>query len=181
MRDAPLGLVFAAPLTAVLVAGCPDRRILDAIDDPCVEPVEVTVARVLDGDTFDTESPVDLGSAGQVDRFRMLCIDTPETGDCYHDEATEQLRERIEGEQVTLYFDEDCTGAYDRGLVHVFKGGRSINLQLARDGWTPLIEEYFREYASCEPILEAAQDACDRDLGGWGECDGYVPWDECPE
>jgi micrococcal nuclease len=70
----------------------------------------IRVLSVIDGDTFKIEDNV---------RVRLIGIDTPERGDCYYDEATEELRNLIEGKVVKLDKDISDTDRYDRLLRYV--------------------------------------------------------------
>ena len=153
----------------------------DDVVDECHPPVTVTVVNVVDGDTFEVAPPVDLPDAAGTERFRLLCNDATEPGECYHDEATDCLRSLIEGETVMLYFDSDCVGVYGRGLVYVVIDGQLVNVELARAGCTVLAEPYYlNNYACCDEVLAAAQDAHSQGLGGWGACTGQSPWDVAP-
>jgi len=145
------------------------------VGEPCHDRVEASVARVVDGDTFDVETPVVLGEAGEIERFRLLCLDTPETGECHHGEATEALRERIEGRTVTLAFAEECIGEYGRGLVYVVVDGSVVNVDMARAGHGRLIHEPYDDHACCVDVDAGEQVAHADQLGGWGTCTGS-PW-----
>jgi len=174
-RTAAPAALCSWALALLSLAGCTGHPCVGTAEDPCRDPVEVTVLQVVDGDTLDVEPAVDLGAAGEVDRFRMLCIDTPETGDCGYDEATARLDELIGGKTVTLHFDGDCTGTYDRGLAYVFHGGRLVNLRMAQEGLALPIEEYFADGACCDEVVAAAEAAEAAGTGSWGSC-GEDPW-----
>ncbi len=169
-------LTLAASLLASLaIAGCAGHPCTGAAESECREPIEVSVVRVIDGDTFDVDPPVELGSEGEIDRFRMLCIDTPETGECGYDEATERLDELIGGQTVTLHFDSDCTGTYDRGLAYVVLGGKLVNLQLAKEGYALPIEAYFADHACCDEVVAATETDEAGGTASWGSC-AEDPW-----
>ena len=56
-------LTLAASLLASLaIAGCAGHPCTGAAESECREPIEVSVVRVIDGDTFDVDPPVELGS-----------------------------------------------------------------------------------------------------------------------
>lgn len=61
----------------------------------------MTVLRVIDGDTIEVELH------GEVERVRLLCIDTPERGEPGFTEATEHLRSLIGGARVRLEKDPE--------------------------------------------------------------------------
>jgi len=147
---------------------------------PCLDPVEVAVVRVVDGDTFDVEPAIELPDGGTVDRVRLLCVDAPEisgVSECYGTEAADWLTERLEGQQVTLHFSDECVGSYDRALVYVKQGGELLNLEPARQGLALPMDEWFSDYPCCEQALEAVEAAKGAGQGGWAECGGS-PWTE---
>jgi micrococcal nuclease len=154
------------------------NRCWTEVEAPCLEPTTVTVTRVIDGDTFDIEPALELPDGSTVDRVRMLCIDTPELsgGECYGPEARDWLTERIEGQQVTLHFAEECLGTYDRALAYVKLGGVLLNVDLAREGYALPMDEWFSDYPCCEEVEQAVQQAQEAGAGGWGVCGGGYPW-----
>lgn len=154
------------------------NRCWTEVEASCLEPTEVTVTRVVDGDTFDVEPALELPDGSTVDRVRMLCVDTPELsgGECYGPEARDWLTERLEGQVVTLHFAEECLGSYDRALAYVKLGGDLINVEIARAGYALPMDEWFSDYPCCEEVDQAVQDAKDAGDGGWGVCGGGYPW-----
>jgi endonuclease YncB( thermonuclease family) len=84
------------------------------------------VTHVVDGDTIDV---------GGVGRVRLIGIDTPERGECGHDEATRELERLVLDETVVLRSgaqeDED---RYGRLLRYVEVGGTDVGLVLLEDG-----------------------------------------------
>jgi micrococcal nuclease len=97
-------------------------------DDRC-GPTSGVVARVVDGDTIELESG---------ERIRYLLVDTPENTtevECFGPEAAELNRELVEGKQVTLRYDVECTDRYDRLLAWVEVDGREVNQLLVERGY----------------------------------------------
>ena len=164
-------------LATALLGGC--HVCLNQVEAPCLEPTKVTVTTVLDGDTFDFEPALELSDGTSVDRARLLCVDAPELtgGECYGDEAREWLRDRLEGQTVTLRFADECLGTYDRALVYVVQGTDLVNVEIARAGYAPPLDEWFSDYPCCEQVAEAVAEAQAEGQGGWGHCGGY-PWVE---
>ena len=152
------------------------------IDTACADPAVVTVVNVVDGDTIDVEPPV-ATDTGEQTRFRLLCINTPETygdSECWGEEAKEYVTEQLQNQEVQLVFDRDCTDIYGRGLAYVktrpFSGAGSLfNLELVREGYAVMIDDYFADYTWCPDIAEAATEAMETGTGGWGEC-STDPW-----
>ncbi len=173
-RETSVALAWPFLVVCGAVAqGCPGvRECLLDVEEPCRESLEVTVLEVVDGDTIDVDPAVELPD-GTTGRFRLLCIDTPETyggSECYGAEASERLRELVEGEIVTLHFDRDCWDIYDRGLAYPELDGELLNVELARQGYALPIEEYFADYACCAEVQAAADEAAQAGAGGWGAC-----------
>lgn len=88
---------------------------------------------VVDGDTLDATDP-----DGEVERIRILGIDTPEWDECGGAEATAALTELLAGiDEIYLVRDESQAerDAYDRVLAYVELGdGTDVGAELIADG-----------------------------------------------
>jgi micrococcal nuclease len=101
----------------------------------------VTVERVVDGDTIEVNPAV-----GGTQDVRLLGVDTPETVDPtesiepYGPEASAFTERQLEGERVTLIFDQQKTDQYGRTLAYVRIGGQSetLNETLLQQGYAQL-------------------------------------------
>ena len=104
------------------LSSCADLSILeDDIDIPyqtwCAPTKTVEVTRIIDGDTFVYTAE------GEEMTVRTLGFDAPETekpdapAECYGNEATEFLASLVEGEEVRLEFDVECTDDFGRSLA----------------------------------------------------------------
>lgn len=116
------------------------------------EGIQVTVVEVVDGDTIKIAY-----ENGTRDTARLLGVDTPEVhgenepgefegvpdteagASCLRDwgyEASDFATNRLEGQQVTLTFDdnEPRRGYYDRLLVYVHHDGTEFNYALVTNG-----------------------------------------------
>ena len=95
------------------------------------------VERVVDGDTFK------IIYNGEEKSVRLIGIDTPETvhpdkdPECYGQEASNYLKNKIEGKTVTLEFDETqgLYDAYDRLLAYAFLGEENVNYEIVANGY----------------------------------------------
>jgi micrococcal nuclease len=111
--------------------------VLAACATPSSAPVDVVVAKVIDGDTIDVIIP----GFGR-ERVRLIGIDTPETvkpglePECFGPEATRRAVELLPiGTRVRLERDVEARDPYDRLLAYVYVGTDMVNLALAREGF----------------------------------------------
>jgi len=126
---------------------------------------DVLVTHVIDGDTFELDDGT---------RVRMLGIDAPEAGfgdkipQPFSAEATEWLKDRIEGHEVALRIDYPKTDRYGRTLAWVFEpNGTLVNELMLREGRVKLLAD-FGLPADLEPNLRKAEaEARIRKVGIW--------------
>lgn len=129
--------------------------------------IDAKVKRVVDGDTFVAVYK------NRDYRARLLCIDTPESVmngvdvQPYGKEASERLKELIEGKDVKMVFEKDTDDRYDRLLVYVLlDDGTCVNSLLVAEGYArvdfvrpnTVNREYF------DRLMEAA---ISRGIGLW--------------
>ncbi len=139
-----------------------------------------TVDCVLDGDTFDITR---CGDDVLGERFRMLGIDAPEVAhegnpaECFAQEATDALEDRILGKDVLLEFDITCEGAFGRTLAWVFlvdpesEEEENLNVWMVESGLVRLYEEFDFDKLRYVNELQAAADAASAgNVGLWGAC-----------
>ena len=101
----------------------------------------VTVDRVVDGDTIEVNPAVN----GAQD-VRLLGVDTPETVDPqepvepYGPAASAFTKQQLEGERVTLIFDQEKRDQYDRTLAYIQISSQSetFNETLLEQGYAQL-------------------------------------------
>lgn len=148
-----------AALAVLAAAGCEDEsRVVPAASATAV------VGSVTDGDTLRL-----------VDgrRIRLVQIDAPEQGECFHDGATRELRRLAPpGSRVSLAADPrlDRVDAYGRLLRYVLTGGTNVNLTLVERGAaTPY---FFRGERGlhARALLTAARSARGAGRGLWAAC-----------
>jgi micrococcal nuclease len=129
-------------------------------------PTRAVVERVIDGDTVELEGGT---------RLRYLMVDTPEStngaDDCYGQESSDFNRDLVEGKEITIAYDVECTDAYDRILGYVQIQGRDVNRLLVERGLACVLhippngEDVADEYRDLE---EAARI---RMVGLWAACE----------
>lgn len=145
-RIALLGLglalvAVAAGRVALRRAPGPDAgpAVTAAVTPPDAPGGGCTVARVIDGDTLDVVC------GGTADRVRLLRIDTPERGRPGYRGATAALAGLVLGAEVRL--EPETPGVperdrYGRLLAYVFAGGRNVNVEMVRAGWSRFWTRY---------------------------------------
>jgi endonuclease YncB( thermonuclease family) len=133
-----------------------------------LEPGELAgpcaVDRVIDGDT------ADLRCGAEVERVRLLQVNTPERGRPGYAEAADALRALVAGRDVYLAFERSgvaTRGTYGRLLAYLYDAdGANLNEQLIRQGFSP----YWTRYGPGrfpEAFAEAERDARRHRRGRW--------------
>ena len=137
----------------------------------------VPVIRVVDGDTLHVN--VD----GEDVTIRLIGIDTPETVktdspiECFGPEASDFAKSVLDGQQVTLEFDESQgrTDKYGRTLAYVWvelaDGDRALmNLAAVEGGYAEEKQYGPTPFAWQAEFRRAEEGARAADLGLWGAC-----------
>lgn len=96
-------------------------------------PPTYLVTRVVDGDTLD---------ASGIGRIRLIGVDTPETVDprrpvqYFGREASDFLKQLVEGRRVRLEYDQQRKDVYNRTLAYVYlPDGTFVNAEIIRQGY----------------------------------------------
>ena len=113
-------------LVIILISGC-------GITGDVVKEGPFNVTYIVDGDT------IDLGEYG---RIRFSGINTPETGECYYQEAKDKLTELILGKEVFVEKDISDEGKYGRKLRYVYLDELMINKYLVENGYAKVFDKY---------------------------------------
>lgn len=122
--------------------------------------VDARVIGVTDGDT------VDVRVGEREDTVRLIGINSPESGECFADQATSALADLVDGVTVRLVTDETDRDQYDRLLRYLYVGDTFVNEELVRGGFAQAYR-YEPDVAEADR-LEAAQAAAQRDeVGLW--------------
>ena len=132
----------------------------DKTDEAIPTPADggqVTVARVLDGDT------VELADGRRV---RYLGLNTPERGQPFYQEATDTNRRLVEGKEAWLALDVQPTDQYGRTLGYLWVGGQFVNRELVRQGLATLYTEP-PNVRYTEALVAAQQAAREAETGLW--------------
>lgn len=118
-----------------------------------------TVARIIDGDTFQCEG----GS-----RVRLLLVDAAETGQSTYADSATLLLQRLmpPGSRVTLRFDVEIYDRYKRTLAYVHSDSLFVNRALARAGFAHAVV-YAPNVARIDEIRAAVDSARTERRGLW--------------
>ncbi|MEZ5225171.1 MAG: lamin tail domain-containing protein [Acidimicrobiales bacterium] len=119
-----------------------------------------TVVAVIDGDTFD----VNIG--GDIERVRLIGIDTPERSDCLYDAATDALAELLAGRDVELVVDTTDRDRFGRLLRYAWVGDVFVNETQVASGFA-VARRYPPDVAEAERLEEAEASAAAAVLGRW--------------
>jgi micrococcal nuclease len=109
-----------------------------------------TVVEVVDGDTLDVRL-----RDGRVEAVRIIGINTPESGECGSEEATDELAALVDGQTLALRRDTSDRDQYDRLLRYVLVGDVSVGEVLVAEG-RALSRPYPPDVAE-QGALDAAQ------------------------
>ncbi len=118
---------------------------------------EYTVTHIVDGDTFDINTG---------ERVRMIGMNTPERGETYYSEATQELTSLIDGKTVTLTKDVSETDRYGRLLRHVYIGDMWINKEMVVRGYARFVT-FPPDVAHVDEFTQAEKEAREAKRGLW--------------
>ena len=134
------------------------------------------VLEVLDGDTiripyYKTEDNI---------RVRLLGIDAPESGECFHDESKEYLEKLLKDQDIVMRKDISGTDSYGRLLRNIFLPSTEpeaddvfINHKMVKDGYA--MTEAVAPDKMYRDLLSSAQvEAIREKKGMWWYCE-YDP------
>ncbi len=115
------------------------------------------VTKIVAGDTIEVESG---------ERVRLLCIEAPQKGERYYDEAKAFLEDRILDRQVTLVKDVSDRDKYLSLLRYVYIGDDFINADLVENGYAKVnLQE--PDTSRCGGLKKLESEAKEKKLGIW--------------
>jgi len=100
------------------------------------------------------------------ERVRLVCIDTPEKGESYSNEATQYTESLVLGKEVELKKDVSDKDIYGRLLRYVYVDGKWVNYYLVMNGYAR-VYRYPPDTTLCDELEEAEQYAKSKNLGIW--------------
>ncbi|WP_141923695.1 thermonuclease family protein [Haloactinospora alba] len=166
----------AATGLALALAACAQQPGVRAPDPEPGRPTTawpVTVARIVDGDTFvgrASESPARGAPEGRF-RVRLLAVDTPEPGTCYAAEARGRLAELLPPDSTAHVVPEtEPKDEYGRYLLQVWNAdGTWVNRDLVATGHAEALPVGPND-ARAATVGHAENRARTMGRGLWGEC-----------
>jgi micrococcal nuclease len=122
----------------------------------------MTVTGITDGDTIAVRLP-----SGARDVVRLIGINTPESGECFSDEAALILSSLIPvGSTIGATTDVSDRDQFDRLLRYLWVGGMSVNEELVRRG-AALARPYPPDTSLSSRFATAQEEAQAAGLGLW--------------
>ena len=118
------------------------------------------VYNIVDGDTLDIE----------LGRVRLSGINTPETGECYYEEAKEKLKELVLQQEVFLETDMTDIDKYGRFLRYIYTNSTFVNGYLVQEGYARVFDKYNETTKYYSALKELEKEAQDQGKGIWS-CD----------
>jgi len=159
----PGAVATTTPLSETTTTPSPDASPSGDPDQP--PPVEAELATVLfiiDGDTLTVAM-----SDGRSVTVRLIGINTPETGECFADEATDQLAALTPpGSQIAMTVDFSDRDQFDRLLRYLWVGQMSVNEELVRRG-AAIARRYPPDTAMADRLESAESAARTAKRGLW--------------
>jgi len=123
------------------------------------------VTRVIDGDTFETETG---------EKVRLIGINAPEMSDFYGLEAKKYLTNLVENKVVLLQTDNISSNRdrYQRLLRYVIIDGVDVNKKMVSDGFAFAYLKY--KFSKSDLYQNAQIQARDMNLGIWGNSQNVI-------
>jgi len=116
------------------------------------------VVKVVDGDTIDLNNSK---------RVRFSGINTPETGECYYQEAKDKLEELVLNKDIFLEKDKSEEGKYGRLLRYVYIDDVMVNAFLVENGYAKAFDKYKDDTKRYSELKELENIAKSNDIGLW--------------
>jgi micrococcal nuclease len=121
-----------------------------------------TVTRIVDGDTLVIDGDK---------KVRLIGIDTPELQghECYSEEATLALTQKVFYKEVILEKDMSESDRYDRLLRYIWLGDEMVNEEMVREGYAEA-HAYKPDVKYRERLEQVEAEAKIHGLGMWEAC-----------
>ncbi|MGB3199690.1 MAG: thermonuclease family protein [Nodosilinea sp.] len=165
-------VVEVSPQSPLSAEGADEANLAYAAEAAAAKTLPTaTVVSVGDGDTLRVQ-----GQGGPL-TLRLACVDAPETNQAFGPEASLRLRQLLStGQPVEVRAIE--RDRYDRTVAEVYSGGQSVGLQLVREGYAVVYEQYLDGCAAtADDYRQAEAAARTARLNFWSQPTPTMPWD----
>lgn len=115
------------------------------------------VHAIIDGDTLDIEQG----------RVRLSGINSPETGECYYEEAKNKLEELTLYQEVFLEEDITPYDKYGRMLRYIYTNRSFVNAELVKGGYARVYDKYNETTKYYLKLKELEKKAQEEQRGLW--------------
>ena len=169
-RTALVGLIAAALLAACSSASSDGATGGSSVEAHTSNPPPVSVIEgtddwrstdVVDGDTLYVSS-----STGELE-VRIIGVNTPESGECFYEEATDALAELVTGNDLVLVVDRSDVDQFGRALRYVETiDGVDVGAELVANGFA-IARRYPPDDARADTYVELQRDAQAAGRGLW--------------
>ncbi|HLC63158.1 MAG TPA: thermonuclease family protein [Candidatus Nanoarchaeia archaeon] len=116
------------------------------------------VARIIDGDTLEINSSY---------KIRLSGINTPETGECYYQEAKQFLSSLTLNQEIYLERDITNKDVYGRFLRYIYIQDDLINSILVEEGYAKVYDKYANDTKRYQQLKRIEDPAKTNMLGVW--------------
>ena len=135
----------------LFISSCTGNAVYD-LEGPFV------VTNIVDGDTLDLDNG---------ERVRLSGINTAERGECYYQEAKNELISLVLGKNVYLERDYSNHGKYGRLLRYVYVDDILVNFYLVGKGYAKVYDKYKDDTKRYAELKEFEKLAFEKNLGIW--------------
>ncbi len=121
------------------------------------------VLAITDGDT------IKILYKENEEKVRLIGINTPETNECFNQEATNKMKSLVEDKNVRIEFDKTQRerDKYNRLLLYIWEGDNFINDIMIREGYAHEYT-YNLPYKYQDQFKKAENEARENENGLWG-------------
>ncbi|MBI2507616.1 thermonuclease family protein [Candidatus Woesearchaeota archaeon] len=138
-----------------LASGCITGSTVRELNGPFL------VTKVVDGDTLDLSNN---------ERIRMSGINTPETGECYYQEAKKKLAELVLNKEVYVEKDRSDRDKYGRLLRYIYLNETDlifVNGVLVENGYARVYDKYKSDTKRYNELKKIEGIAKENNIGVW--------------
>jgi len=146
-------------LVLIFISGCSTGYTTYTPSEPAyTREGPFLVTNAVDGDTLDLNNSK---------RVRLSGINTPETGECYYQEAKDKLKQLTLNKEVFTESDISNEDKYNRLLRYIYVGDTLVNSVLVKEGYARVYDKYSYDTRRYDELKEVEKIAINSKLGVW--------------